>query len=201
MDNRGKSGLQRTEQISFTAKESYFLPLACFAGSETCFLSFLFRSFSRCSFLCCSKPSAFFAFLDKTNHPYQEIGARGTQKPSPSVKASPADCLRIELGWQAFMTAYSGQHMKVLFASRVVPVALRFWPVFSFCGSLFMMLFTFFYSHKHPVVFFVHASAKQSLNRQDCHLSRKLTSITIALSLKNKLLECSVDFFFGRVHT
>jgi hypothetical protein len=45
---------------------NYFLPFAaCFAGSETCFFSFLFMSFSRCSFLCCSKPSAFFAFLDK----------------------------------------------------------------------------------------------------------------------------------------
>jgi hypothetical protein len=48
------------------ALQSYFLPLlACFAGSETCFLSFRFWSFSRCIFLCCSKPSAFFAFLDK----------------------------------------------------------------------------------------------------------------------------------------
>jgi hypothetical protein len=54
----------------------YFLPFACLAGSETCFLSFLFWSFSRCNFLCCSKPAAFFSFLDNTYSPktYLERG-------------------------------------------------------------------------------------------------------------------------------
>jgi hypothetical protein len=52
------------------SKADYFLPLpACFDGSETCFLSLRFWSFSRCSFLCCSKPSAFFAFFDKIVQP------------------------------------------------------------------------------------------------------------------------------------
>jgi len=46
-------------------EQSYFLPLlACLAGRATCFFSFRFCSFSRIIFLCCSKPSAFFAFLD-----------------------------------------------------------------------------------------------------------------------------------------
>lgn len=65
--------------------KSYFLPLPwCFAGSETCFLSFRFWSFSRCSFLCCSKPSAFFALLDKIFNLSQHYKTNGTQKPSPN---------------------------------------------------------------------------------------------------------------------
>jgi len=62
--------------------------------------------------------------------------------------------------------AYSKSTSKALFASRVVSVALCFWPVFSLRSSLFMMLLAFFYSHEHPVVFFVHASAKQGFNCQ-----------------------------------
>jgi hypothetical protein len=52
--------------VKFYPKHNYFVPFECFAGSETCFFSFLFSSFSLCSFLCCSKPAAFFSFLDKT---------------------------------------------------------------------------------------------------------------------------------------
>jgi len=48
-------------------KHNYFVPFECFAGSETCFFSFLFSSFSLCSFLCCSRPAAFFSFLDKNS--------------------------------------------------------------------------------------------------------------------------------------
>src|SRR4030066_321878 len=50
-----------------THKSNYFLPCECFAGSEICFFCFLFRSFSRCNFLCCSKPAVFFSLLDKTS--------------------------------------------------------------------------------------------------------------------------------------
>jgi hypothetical protein len=68
-------------------RENYFLPLlASFDGSETCFLSFRFWSFSRCNFLCCSKPSAFFAFLDKIHHPWLAIENSRTQKPCPKTK-------------------------------------------------------------------------------------------------------------------
>jgi len=49
------------------SKSAYFLSFECFAGSETCFFSFLFWSFSLCSFLCCSKPAAFFSLLDKNS--------------------------------------------------------------------------------------------------------------------------------------
>ncbi len=49
------------------SKSAYFLPFKFFAGSETCFFSFLFWSFSLCSFLCCSKPAAFFSLLDKNS--------------------------------------------------------------------------------------------------------------------------------------
>ena len=67
-------------KLSTKIGQNYFLPLlACLAGSETCFLSFRFWSFSRNIFLCCSKPSAFFAFLDnifnlskQQNHPYSK---------------------------------------------------------------------------------------------------------------------------------
>ena len=52
--------------VKFYPKHNYFVPFECFAGSETCFFSFLFSSFSLCSFLCCSKPAAFFSLLDKT---------------------------------------------------------------------------------------------------------------------------------------
>jgi hypothetical protein len=58
---------------------------------------------------------------------------------------------------------------EVSFAFCVGSVAFRFWTVFSFSGSLPVMLFAFFYSDKHPVVFFVNASAKQSFNRQESH--------------------------------
>jgi hypothetical protein len=68
--------------------KDYFLPLPwCFAGSETCFLSFRFWSFSRCSFLCCSSPSAFFAFLDKIYHPLQAIGTAAFKNIAPKPKA------------------------------------------------------------------------------------------------------------------
>jgi hypothetical protein len=66
--------------------ESYFLPLACFAGSETCFFSFRFSSFSRCSFLCCSRPSAFFAFFDKILNLKGSNKSVGPQKPYPSTE-------------------------------------------------------------------------------------------------------------------
>src|SRR5208337_2586917 len=36
-------------------------------GSETCFFCFLSWSFSLCSFLCCSKPAAFFSLIDKNS--------------------------------------------------------------------------------------------------------------------------------------
>ncbi len=49
------------------SKSAYFLPFECFAGSETCFFCFLSWSFSLCSFLCCSKPAAFFSLLDKNS--------------------------------------------------------------------------------------------------------------------------------------
>ena len=67
-------------KVNTYVEQNYFLPLlACLAGSETCFLSFRFWSFSRIIFLCCSNPSAFFAFLDnifnlgkQQNHPYSK---------------------------------------------------------------------------------------------------------------------------------
>jgi len=52
--------------VKFYPKHNYFVPFECFAGSETCFFCFLFSSFSRSNFLCCSKPAAFFSLLDKT---------------------------------------------------------------------------------------------------------------------------------------
>jgi len=61
-----------TRETVVWCKTDYFLPFACFVGSETCFFSFLFISFSRCSFLCRSSPSAFFAFLDKFIHLYKQ---------------------------------------------------------------------------------------------------------------------------------
>ena len=63
-------------------QRNYFLPLACFAGSETCFFSFRFWSFSRCSFLCCSRPSDFFAFLDKI---YQPLAGNRKQRRSKTL--------------------------------------------------------------------------------------------------------------------
>ena len=55
--------------LNFTpkTKSAYFLPFECFAGSETCLFCFLCWSFSLCSFLCCSKPAAFFSLLDKNS--------------------------------------------------------------------------------------------------------------------------------------
>ena len=53
--------------VKFYPKHTYFVPFECFAGSETCFFCFLFSSFSRCNFLCCSKPSTFFSLLDKNS--------------------------------------------------------------------------------------------------------------------------------------
>ena len=74
--------------------QDYFLPLlACLAGSETCFLSFRFWSFSRCIFLCCSNPSAFFAFLEISST-LASNRITGTQKPCP---------LTMEL-WQYLIT-------------------------------------------------------------------------------------------------
>jgi len=53
--------------VKFYPKHNYFVPFECFAGSETCLFCFLFSSFSRSNFLCCSKPAAFFSLLDKTS--------------------------------------------------------------------------------------------------------------------------------------
>ena len=64
-----------------------------------------------------------------------------------------------------------------LFASCVVSVAFRLWPVLSLSCSLLVMLLTFFDSHKHPIVFFVNASAKQRLSRQEASPIRSSDSI------------------------
>ena len=68
----------------------------------------------------------------------------------------------------------------VLFASGIVSVTFRFWPVLPFSGSLLMMLFTFFDSHKYPIVFFINASAKQIFNRQDYHPPYEFVNYTSA---------------------
>ena len=52
-----------------------------------------------------------------------------------------------------------GDRLKVLFASCVISVAFCFWSVLYFFGSLLMVLFALFYSHKHPIVLFINASA------------------------------------------
>ena len=41
-----------------------------------------------------------------------------------------------------------------------------------FFGSLFMVLFAFFYSDKHPLIFFIDTFANQSFNRQNCYSSQ-----------------------------
>ena len=56
-----------------------------------------------------------------------------------------------------------------LFASGVIAVTFCFWSVLYFFMAFLMMLFAFFYSHKHPLVFFVNASAKQRFSRQNSH--------------------------------
>jgi hypothetical protein len=110
-------------------------------------------------------------------------------------------------------TKRSVEHLLTL---RVVSATFRFWPVFSFSGSLLMMLFAFLYSYKHPIFFFINASANQSLNRQDCRPSNKLTRYTnvlapilimISLEVKSKrsmdsqarqVLWKSVSIFYSR---
>ena len=59
---------------------SYFLPLAYFAVSETCFFSFLLRFFSRCSCLCFSNPAAFFSLLDKASTFYREYAGHALER-------------------------------------------------------------------------------------------------------------------------
>ena len=64
---------------------------------------------------------------------------------------------------------YHMDAMVGLFASCVVAVAFRFWPVFSLSGPLSVMFFAFLYADKHPLVFLVNATAKQSLNDHNFH--------------------------------
>ena len=73
----------------------------------------------------------------------------------------------------------SVEHLLTL---RVVSATFRFWSVLSFSGAFLMMFFAFFYSDKHPIFFFINASANQSLNRQDCRPSNKLTRYTNVLA-------------------
>jgi hypothetical protein len=75
-----------------------------------------------------------------------------------------------------------------LFASCVVSVAFRFWSVLSFSCPLLVMLLTFFDSHKHPIVFFVNASAKQRLSRQETSPIRSSHSISRLLRLATRRL-------------
>ncbi len=57
-----------------------------------------------------------------------------------------------------------------LFASGVGSVAFRFRAVLNFSVAFLMMAFAFLYPNKYPLVFFIHATAKQSLSRQICRL-------------------------------
>ena len=54
-----------------------------------------------------------------------------------------------------------------LFASGIISVAFSFRSILNFFMPLFIVLLAFFNSDKHPFVFFVDASAKQSLS---CHV-------------------------------
>jgi len=71
--------------------------------------------------------------------------------------------------------------MHCLFTSRVVSVTLRFGAVLPFSGSLPVVLFAFFHANKHPFVFLIHATAKQSFSHQRLPPSRRLTQYTFTL--------------------
>ena len=108
---------QLIKKVKFYPTHNYFVPFECFAGSETCFFSFLFWSFSLCNFLCCSKPAAFFSLLDKTS---------STLTGNRSVKHSKAlsFCL----------------HLKGVYSLPTLPIYLPYnahaWRPFSFFKSL-----------------------------------------------------------------
>ena len=87
---------------------------------------------------------------------------------------------------------YASASQNVLLAFCVVSATFRFRSVFSFSGSLLMMLFAFFYSHQHPIFFFVNASANQSFNRQDRHSSRELQ---VYLCISNQCLIMISEFW------
>jgi len=61
------------------------------------------------------------------------------------------------------------QKVRGLFASGVVSVTFRLWPILSFSGPLLMMLFAFLNADKHPLVFIINTTAKQRLNNHDSH--------------------------------
>jgi hypothetical protein len=73
--------------------------------------------------------------------------------------------------------------LEVLFASCVISVAFRFWPVLNFFVSFLMMPLALFDAYKHPLVFFVNASAKQFFSSQNFYTSNRLIKFNIAPQL------------------
>jgi hypothetical protein len=67
-----------------------------------------------------------------------------------------------------------------------------------------MMPLTFLNPHKHPFVFFIHATAKQSLRRQDCsskqfHDDNNNKFTLLAVKLCEILLACMLHFTHYKV--
>ncbi len=69
--------------------------------------------------------------------------------------------------------------LKALFASCVISVTFRFWPVLNFFMPFFIMPLAFFNAYKHPLVFFVNASAKQCLSSQESLHFKQTNKISI----------------------